>query len=185
MCIYHNSLNKFEQLKNKQNNLKTVAMYNNKPGSKICEIGFNAGHSAALFMLNAPRAEFMFFDIGEHKYTKPCYEFLLSKLPGIKSEILYGDSRVNLPVWMHSFPHQIGTYDVVHVDGGHSESCATSDLSSAIMLVKKGGIVIMDDTNHPMILKCFELWEKAGILERMPQLETPDNTYAHIVARRV
>jgi predicted O-methyltransferase YrrM len=185
-CVYyHNTLTRFEQLKNKRDNLKTVALYNNKQGSKICEIGFNAGHSAVIFMLHAPRAEFTFFDLGEHKYTRPCYEHLRSKFPEIQSKMVFGDSRLTLPLWIQSFRDQLATFDVVHVDGGHSESCAVSDLAAAIMLVRKGGIVIMDDTNDPMIRKCYELWENAGLLEHMPQLETPDNTYAHIVARRV
>lgn len=185
-CVYyHNTLTRFEQLKNKQTNLKTVAMYNNRQGSKICEIGFNAGHSAALFMIHAPQAEFTFFDLGEHKYTKPCYEYLRQKFPETQSKMIVGDSRLSLPLWMQSCREQLGTFDVVHVDGGHSESCAVSDLAAAIMLVRKGGIVILDDTNDPMIRTCFERWERAGVLERMPQLETPDTTYAHIISRRV
>lgn len=184
-CVYyHNSFNRFEQLKNKQDNLKAVAMYNNRQGSKFCEIGFNAGHSAALFMIHAPRAEYTFFDIGEHKYTKPCYEYLRVKFPEINTKMVFGDSRMTLPLWMQTFREQLGTFDVVHVDGGHSESCAVSDLGAAIMLVRKGGIVIMDDTNDPVLRKYYEMWENAGALERMPQLETPDTTYAHIISRR-
>jgi predicted O-methyltransferase YrrM len=185
-CVYyHNTLTRFERLKNKQENLKTVAMYNNKKDAKFCEIGFNAGHSAALFMIHAPRAEYTFFDLGEHKYTKPCFEYLRSKFPETPAKMVFGDSRLTLPLWIQTCREQLGTFDVVHVDGGHSESCAVSDLAAAIMLVRKGGIVIMDDTNDPVLRKCYEMWESAGVLERMPQLETPDTTYAHIVSRRV
>lgn len=185
-CVYyHGTLTRFHELKNKQENIKTVAMYHNKPGSKICEIGFNAGHSIALCMIHAPRAEYVLFDLGEHRYTRPCYEYLRSKFPAIQSTIVYGDSRITLPLWIQSHASQLGTFDVVHVDGGHSESCVVNDLSAAIMLVKQGGIIILDDTNDPMIRGYFEAWERAGILERMPQYETPDNTYAHIISRRV
>ena len=184
-CVYyHNTLTRFEQLKNKQDNLKTVAMYNNRQGAKICEIGFNAGHSAALFMIHAQRAEYTFFDLGENKYTKPSYEYLLAKFPETQCKMVFGDSRLSLPLWMQTYREQLGTFDVVHVDGGHSESCAVNDLAAAIMMVRKGGIVIMDDTNDPVLMKCYEMWENAGVLERMPQLETPDTTYAHIIARR-
>jgi predicted O-methyltransferase YrrM len=186
-CVYyHNTLTRFAELENKRTNLKTVAMYNNHNASKICEIGFNAGHSAAIFMLHAPNAEFLFFDLGEHSYTRSCYEYLLNKFPGStsKSKMVLGDSRLTLPLWMQTFRDQLGTFDVVHVDGGHVESCVVNDLAAAVMLARKGGIVILDDTNDPMIFSHFERWERAGVLERMPQLETPDNTYAHIVARR-
>ena len=185
-CVYyHNTLTRFDQLKNKQTNLKTVALYNNRQGTKFCEIGFNAGHSAALFMIHAPRAEYIFFDLGTHKYTKPCYEYLRSKFPETQTKMVCGDSRLTLPLWMQSCREQCGTFDVVHVDGGHNESCAVSDLAAAVMLARKGGIIIMDDTNDPMIRECFERWERAGVLERIHQLETPDTTYAHIVSRRV
>jgi predicted O-methyltransferase YrrM len=184
-CVYyHNTLQRFEELQNKRTNLITAAMYTNKPGSKICEIGFNAGHSAALFMLHAPNAEFLYFDLGQHAYTRPCYEYLCKKFPEVQSKMVIGDSRLTLPLWIQNFHTQLGTFDLVHVDGGHTESCVVNDLGAAIMMVKKGGIVILDDTHDPMIRAYFEMWERAGVLERMPQLETPDNTYAHIVARR-
>jgi hypothetical protein len=38
-------------------------------------------------------------------------------------------------------------YDVVHVDGGHSEHCISNDIRNADKLVKMNGIVIVDDTN--------------------------------------
>lgn len=185
-CVYyHHSLVKFDRLYNKQLNLKTLAMYNNKPGTKICEIGFNAGHSALLMMLHAPNAKYTFFDLGEHLYTRPCFEYVKSKFA--KSEhvsITFGDSRTVIPKWIAENADQVGTFDVVHVDGGHIESCVVSDMAMAILLVKPGGIVIVDDTNAPQILECYKMWERTGMLERMPQHETPDDTYAHIVARR-
>jgi hypothetical protein len=33
------------------------------------------------------------------------------------------------------------------VDGGHSEHCISNDMKNADQLVKKGGILIIDDTN--------------------------------------
>jgi hypothetical protein len=185
-CVYyHHSLIKFDKLYNKQLNLKTVAMYNNKPNTKICEIGFNAGHSALLMMLHAPHANYTFFDLGEHSYTRPCFEYVKSKaMNPDKISIHYGDSRTEIPKWIAAHSDQVGTFDIVHVDGGHIESCVVSDTAMAILLVKPGGIVIVDDTNAPQILGCYHMWERAGILERMPQHETPDDTYAHILARR-
>lgn len=184
-CVYyHQTLTRFPELSNKQQNLRTVAAYNNKPGSKICEIGFNAGHSAALFLLNAPDAEFTFFDLGEHAYTRPCFKYIDSAFPTTKKTMVYGDSRTIIPSWLSTHKDAIASFDVVHVDGGHLVDCVVSDLAMSILMVRKGGIVIVDDTNSELISSYFEMWERAGIIEKMPQLETPNNTYAHIVARR-
>lgn len=184
-CVYYDqTLTEFPELKNKRQNLIDVAGSNDKPTSKIIEIGFNAGHSALLLMLNAPTADFTFCDLGAHRYTKPCYDFISGKLPDVRQRMFYGDSRITLPLWIAAHADEIGTFDVVHVDGGHFESCVVSDLAMAVLLVRQGGTVIVDDTNDAMILSMHKLWEDCGVLERQPQWETPDNTYAHIVARR-
>lgn len=184
-CVYYDqTLTPFPGLKNKRSNLIHVARSNNEPASKICEIGFNAGHSALLLMLNAPVARFLFFDLGSHRYTRPCYDFIDRKLPEVSKSIHYGDSRLTLPLWVAQNPDQIGTFDVVHVDGGHLESCVVSDLAMAVMLVREGGTVIVDDTNDEMIYRIYKMWEDSGILEAQPQLKTPNDTYAHLVTRR-
>jgi len=75
-CIYiHKSLNKSNELVNKQKNLFNCGTIIEK---RICEIGFNAGHSALLLILGSKcgNYEFDIFDIGEHSYTKLCFEYL-------------------------------------------------------------------------------------------------------------
>ena len=38
-------------------------------------------------------------------------------------------------------------YDLVHVDGGHSEEVAKSDCQHAIRILKPGSLLLLDDTN--------------------------------------
>ena len=149
---YHLSTNRFNELLGKQLNL----FWGGQQGkTRICEIGFNAGHSAYLMLLgreNTP-LEFTIFDICEHKYVKPCLEYIKRVFNTVNFELVEGDSTKTMPTWIESHPDMEGMYDVVHIDGGHTEECIVSDLFNAKRLVKKGGILIIDDTNNPIINK--------------------------------
>ena len=46
-------------------------------------------------------------------------EYIKSKFSHIKFEYIEGDSVVTIPKWMEHHNECIGTYDIVHVDGGH------------------------------------------------------------------
>ena len=132
--------------------------------SKICEIGFNAGHSTMLMLLgrNKTALDFTIFDIGHHLYTKPCLNYIKSQYPHINFEYVEGDSTLTMPKWIESNQPQLGLYDVVHVDGGHSEHCISNDMKNADLLVKEGGIVIIDDTNVGHINKYVDLYLSSG-----------------------
>ena len=58
-----------------------------------------------------------------------------------------GDSTLTMPNWIESNQKYMGCYDVVHIDGGDSEHCISNDIKNADLLVKIGGIIIIDDTN--------------------------------------
>jgi hypothetical protein len=123
--------------------------------TRICEIGFNAGHSSMLLVLGREKTpiDFTVFDIGHHAYTKPCVNYIQSKFPHVRFEYVEGDSTLTVPKWIETNKSLIGCYDVVHVDGGHSDECIINDIKNADILVKKMGIVIIDDTNIPHINK--------------------------------
>lgn len=119
---------------------------------KMAEIGFNAGHSAAVFLSVLPKdGSAIFFDLNDHKYALPCYEYLKSKYPQING-FIPGDSRQTIPNYIDHHPEEVGTYDLIHVDGGHSDDIVASDIFYSDKLLKSGGIMILDDTQ----LKCIE-----------------------------
>ncbi len=150
---YHQSTQEFKDLLPKRSNI----LYHAKGKKRICEIGFNAGHSSVLlFQGSDPDAELLFFDLGDHAYMETCYEYVKSEFPQKKSNMIVGDSRVTVPRYLEENPDVIGTFDLVHVDGGHDLSCFTSDIEQAMKLVKKGGIVIVDDTQIPFIREWIE-----------------------------
>ena len=109
----------------------------NKNIKKVMEIGFNSGFSTLLMLLTNPKMQITCFDIGEHKYTLPCYAKLKETF-GDRIRIIIGDSTKTLPE-----VNEI--YDLIHIDGGHSTEVANSDIENSFRLSKQGTILIMDD----------------------------------------
>lgn len=150
-CFYYDeTLDLYHDLLPKQINLFWAG---SKATFRLCEIGFNAGHSSLLFILGRDQTplEFTIFDIGHHKYTLPTMKYLKKTFPYVKMEYIEGDSIQTILKWIFEHPHYMGTYDVVHVDGGHGELCVINDMKNADLLLKIGGIMIIDDTNNSFI----------------------------------
>jgi len=179
---FHNSINLFSELYTKQLNLfwcgKTAL-------TKICEIGFNAGHSSMLMLLGRDKTplEFTVFDIGEHSYTRPCLNYIKTQFQHVNFEYVEGNSILTMPKWIEDNRAKIWSYDVVHVDGGHSEECIYNDMKNANLLLKKGGIMIIDDTNVNHINKYVDLYVSDGRYREMGVLQTKG--YPHRIIQKV
>ncbi len=174
---YHQTTQLSPELQSKQRNLLRASF--NK--QRIMEIGFNAGHSLLLFLLNAPTAEFTVFDICEHKYTRPCFNYLTAAFPQAKLTLIEGDSTVTLPQYIAA--NSSALFDLVHVDGGHLESVARSDMAAAIQLCTTNGIIILDDTQDPLIAAIGQEYQQRGYLEPTQTMEET-HMYQHQVYTR-
>ena len=167
-CVYKNrTMKRINRFESKRRNLFKAA----SKAKRICEIGFNAGHSALLLAMASHKAfgadaELLLFDLGYHRYTRPCFEYLERSMGGKMAElkIHYGDSRVMLPLWIEENKEHLGTFDLVHVDGGHTKDCAASDLLCAVLLTRPGGTIIVDDIDSKKILPVVNAWTWAGKL---------------------
>ena len=62
----------------------------------VCETGFNAGHSAFIWLNVNPDVRVFSFDIGIHHYTIPMAQALRKMFPD-RLSLMIGDSRVTLP----------------------------------------------------------------------------------------
>lgn len=178
---HHASLNVYESLYTKQLNLFWCGK---QAITKICEIGFNAGHSTMLLLLGRDKTplDFTIFDIGHHAYTKPCLNYIKSHFSHVNFEYIEGDSTLTMPQWINANKNHVGLYDVVHVDGGHSEYCVSNDMRNADLLVKKGGFVIIDDTNLPHINRRVDLYVSSGKYSEIDVLETKG--YPHRIIKK-
>lgn len=114
------------------------------------EIGFNAGFSALLMLLSNPKLILTCFDLGEHKYTRPCF-LKLKETFGDRITIIFGDSTKTLQDMTDT------TFDVIHIDGGHSVAVAESDIKHAYRMSKDRTILIMDDYDFPDL---HTLWDR-------------------------
>lgn len=179
---YHQTLNEFPELYQKQVNLFWCGK---QATENICEIGFNAGHSAMLMLLGRDTTpiNFTVFDIGHHSYTIPSYEYIKSQFSHVNFEYVQGDSTVTMPNWIDNNPELMYKYEVVHVDGGHSLHCITHDMKNADLLVKKNGIIIVDDINFHYINECVDLYISTG---NYSELKLPQTFgYPHRIIEKI
>jgi predicted O-methyltransferase YrrM len=114
----------------------------------ILEIGFNAGHSADLFLKTNTICNVLSFDIGEHSYVKIAKEFIDKTYPN-RHTLVLGDSTKTVPIYQSNT-----TYDLIFIDGGHSYEVAKADLLNCKRLAHKDTIVVIDDTMYK------KEWEK-------------------------
>jgi hypothetical protein len=167
---------------NKQINLLNIGI---EAKSKICEIGFNAGHSMLLLLIGNtnPSIECSIFDINHHKYTFPCLEYIASIFPSVKFNYITGDSAVTLPNYISNNAGVVGTYDVVHVDGGHYEQLVKQDIYNADMLLSVNGVMIVDDTDISFINNEVDKLLSSGVYIELPILETKQSR--HRIIRKI
>jgi predicted O-methyltransferase YrrM len=120
-------------------------------GKKICEIGVNAAHSLLLMLLVNPTAEYTLFDLGNHAYTRPCIDYIRAQFPETKIEVIYGNSVETIAQYIAENPAQLSTYDLCHLDGGHTQDIFSHDYANVKQLMKADGLVIFDDYDLPAI----------------------------------
>lgn len=112
----------------------------------LLEIGFNAGHSALLALDGNPALRYSGLDHGGNPWVRDCAGVMADAYRD-RFAITYADSTLDLPFRDAA----ADPVDAVHVDGGHDEYVARSDIHHALRLVRPGGIVLVDDTRHPPI----------------------------------
>ena len=178
----HLSLNINQDLYTKQLNLFWCGQ---QAITRMCEIGFNAGHSTMLLLLGREKTplDFTIFDIGEHPYTKPCLEYIKTQFKHVNFEYIEGNSIITIPKWIEENKEYIEKYDVVHVDGGHSDECIVNDMRNADILVKCNGIIIIDDTNMSHINKYVDLYLASGKYKELEILQT--KCYPHRIIKKL
>jgi len=114
----------------------------------VMEIGFNAGHSAEIFLSSNTKCKLWSFDIGRWSYVNLGKEFIDENFPN-RHRLILGNSLITIP----KFPTQ--KFDLIFIDGGHAYNVSKSDIENCKRLSHKETIIVMDDTmNNPE-------WEKS------------------------
>lgn len=119
-----------------------------KGKKKIVEIGVNACHSLILMLLENPTADYLLFDLNYHRYTEPTISYVKKAFPQANINIIYGDSTQTITKYIVDNAGELNTYDLIHLDGGHTEDIFSIDYNNSKRLIKRDGIVIFDDYDY-------------------------------------
>lgn len=172
-CEHQNIQNRLPELIPKQMNLFSLGIH----ASQIVEIGFNAGHSALLFLLANPSSVVTCFDICHHAYTKKCFEFLSSIFPG-RLQLIIGDSTITVPQYFLENPE--ASFDLFHLDGSHELRIVKLDFENTLPMVKD--VIIFDDTQDEGLNHLLDTFIDAGTVYELPMYKTKN--YEHRIVRK-
>jgi len=109
----------------------------------ICEVGFNAGHSTAIWLSANPSARVVSFDLFMNRFSLPCVQYLRTRFPD-RLEIHRGDSMRTVPR-----AHPSTRCDLVHVDGRHSYAYTVMDFLHLVHKSHPATLFIFDDQCNP------------------------------------
>jgi len=147
---------------------------NNSFHKIVCEVGFNAGHSALLWLL-AGATRVISFELGQYNYSQLAAGWLLDRFPG-RLNVVLGDSFRTVPTFRTMFPHEV--CDIVLVDGGHTTEAAWGDLVHLKEFVevgsdaKNGHIVLVDDSHMPGVGAAWKQAQEKGLVVEDGQVES-------------
>lgn len=170
-CMYQDrTFNRKNDLIPKQRNLMSIA----RQCKRALEIGFNAGNSALTMLIANPRLVLDVIDICEHKYAKPCFQYVSTVFPG-QLRLIEGSS-------VKVFDNiSFQPYDMYHIDGGHANNIANTDFFNCRNHGRKGSIVIFDDVWIQWLRNLWNYYKKSKMVSEFVLLHTP--MYSHGLGR--
>lgn len=155
---------------------------------RICEVGFNAGHSSALWLTANPTARVDTFDLFDRTTMAAMvanYELLRARFPG-RLHSHRGDSLRSVPAAQLEEP-----CDLVHVDGKHDYPHAVLDTVHLMAKSRPSALYLFDDqcdaeggcaghnsyaAARPALATCDLV--KAGLLEPVASMYHGDRQFA-------
>jgi hypothetical protein len=114
---------------------------------QVCEIGFNAGHSALFWLVGSNTTKLLTFDIAILSYTRPMGEYMVKSFPG-RVETVWGDSlQVVTPFLANKMAAEPDfSCDVIVIDGNHNHDFVLRDLRNMRPAAnKRRHLIITDD----------------------------------------
>ena len=117
------------------------------------EIGVRRGRSMAAVALAVPDCEFVGFDRWTPNYAgmpNPGPEFVRAELQRVGHrgtvELISGNSHQTVPAYFEANPDAF--FDLIVVDGDHSNQGAAEDIACVLPRLKVGGAILFDDISH-------------------------------------
>jgi len=129
------------------------------------EIGVRRGRSMAIIATTCPECHIVGFDLWKADYAgipNPGPDFVTAEMTKLnhrgRLDLISGNSHKTLPGYFNQHPEAY--FDLVTVDGDHSEKGATQDLSIVVSRIKVGGILVFDDICHPDLPYLYNVWRR-------------------------
>jgi predicted O-methyltransferase YrrM len=135
-----------------------------QPASYL-EIGVRRGRSLSMLASQAPACHIVACDLFLENYAgidNPGPDFVRAELGRVgytgQLDFLLGDSHQVLPKYFKRHPDAF--FDLITVDGDHSEKGAIADLQTVMPRVKIGGALIFDDVSNPSHPELRRVWSE-------------------------
>lgn len=120
--------------------LKTLV--SNPSIKNVMEIGFNAGHSAEIFLSENENIHLVSFDLNYHDYVKIGKQYIDETYPG-RHTLITGNSNITVPEYCETNIDK--KFDIIFIDGNHVYPVPMNDIFNCLPLAHKETILIMDD----------------------------------------
>jgi len=127
------------------------------------EIGVRRGRSACAVATESPYCSLFLFDLWQAGYAgidNPGPDFVRGELGKIghrgSTAFIDGDSHVTLPRFFAANPTAV--FDLITVDGDHSERGAAQDMCDVLPRLAVGGAIVFDDIAHPAHPELNRVW---------------------------
>jgi hypothetical protein len=144
-----------------------------RPASYL-EIGVRRGKSMAQVITGQPSCNVVAIDLWLSPYggvDNPGPDFVRQEMSRLghtgELQMLSGESQRVLPRFVAENPRR--RFDLITVDGDHTNDGAWSDLSATVELLEPGGWLLFDDLTHPLhtLMPVWDRFEKeyAAIVE--------------------
>jgi len=131
----------------------------------ICDVGFNAGHSAAVFLNANPQADVYSFDLGQFPYTLSNAR-LMSELFPERFNIIWGTSQTSVVEFAEIIEKDFRC-DVISVDGDHTTEGTYKDLQNFQKLASCRNWVLMDDAGWSSTNAAWQKAKDDGIITQL------------------
>ena len=112
---------------------------------QICEIGFNAGHTALLFLEAASAARVLSFDLGDMPWAKKQAALLSRAYGADRFQAVFGSSDETVPSYSSRLTKKASKCDVAFSDGGKTESLRLADLRNFRRLARPQALLLFDE----------------------------------------
>jgi predicted O-methyltransferase YrrM len=133
---------------------------------RYLEIGVRRGRSMAMVLANCPDVEAVGFDMWMENYAgmeNPGADFVKEEMkkvsPLARVKLIDGDSHRTVPEFLKANPETM--FDLITVDGDHSEKGALQDLRDVLPRLSMGGVIVFDDISHPQHSYLLKTWRMA------------------------